>query len=159
MEAAAEAGQAEAEAAAAGQAEDRAVVDALGAVLFAGARSAPSAWSTLSTSTTRKSTRFDGSFPSGPRSNPAGAPVSARNTSVPFGWPYSGPDRSLWCLSWPTMLTRAASAAEQGPPPSGDRHSAAPALRHAAGALLSYTPGPSRLDNAIPLAPMVRLYR
>lgn len=78
-----------------------------------GAKSVPSALRKSLTSTTKRSTRFDGSSQNGPRSSLADAPVFAPNTSAPFGPPSSGPGRSHWCLSWLTTPTRAESAAKR----------------------------------------------
>jgi len=89
------------------------LVDDPVAGLCGGAKSAPSVSRRLRASTIRKSTRFEGSFQSGPRLSLAAAPVFAPNTSVPFGRPFSGPGRSRWCPSWLTMLTLVALAVKQ----------------------------------------------
>ena len=105
------------QAAAAAEAEDPAdpadPADAPVGGSCAGAKSVPSALRKLPTSTTKRSTRFDGSSQNEPRSSLADAPVSAQNTNAPFGPQFSGPGRSPWCLSWPTTPTRVVFAAKR----------------------------------------------
>ena len=108
-EAAAEAGQAEAEA----PADPADPVAVPVADLCAGAKSALSALKKLPILTTKRLIKLGVSCLNGLRLSPAAAPESAPNISAPCAPLSSGPGRSPWCHSWPTTPTQAASVGER----------------------------------------------